>query len=186
MSKIIDQRDAELFRGPVEQYSGEKGCRTFIKAENRVCMAEPTTVVEGRKYCADHIPGGRLDVKYVGVRNVDSDLFEVVVERAGQRPYHLNPRTDIVNHSPTGVCWGYGGSGPAQLALGLLIDFLSEGKAATTRGNIECAALELYQEFKWATVAKFAMDEGWEMTGQEVDAELVKINARRFAERKVL
>jgi len=29
----------------------------------------------------------------------------------------LNPRLDLYNHSPTGFEWGYGGSGPAQLAL---------------------------------------------------------------------
>lgn len=31
-------------------------------------------------------------------------------------------RTDVANHSPTGHEWGYGGSGPAQLALDLLLD----------------------------------------------------------------
>ena len=29
----------------------------------------------------------------------------------------LDPRFDLWNHSPTGFEWGYGGSGPAQLAL---------------------------------------------------------------------
>ena len=34
----------------------------------------------------------------------------------------LDPRLDLANHSPTGFEWGYGGSGPAQLALALLAD----------------------------------------------------------------
>ena len=33
--------------------------------------------------------------------------------------YCLNPRHDSGNHSPTGLEWGYSGSGPAQLALAL-------------------------------------------------------------------
>ena len=32
----------------------------------------------------------------------------------------LNPRLDLVNHSPDGFEWGYSGSGPAQLALAIL------------------------------------------------------------------
>ena len=32
----------------------------------------------------------------------------------------LDPCNDIVNHSPDGFNWGYGGSGPAQLALAMM------------------------------------------------------------------
>lgn len=49
----------------------------------------------------------------------------------------------IYNHSPDGFNWGYGGSGPAQLALAILLEF-------TTKDN----ALSLYQTFKWEVVAK--------------------------------
>jgi len=38
----------------------------------------------------------------------------------------LNPRLDLWNHSPTGFEWGYGGSGPAQLALALLADHFGD------------------------------------------------------------
>src|SRR5439155_2970286 len=37
----------------------------------------------------------------------------------------LNPRLDLRKHSVTGFEWGYGGSGPAQLALALLADHLA-------------------------------------------------------------
>jgi Family of unknown function (DUF6166) len=40
--------------------------------------------------------------------------YSVSVTVDGRR---LNPRLDLWNHSPTGFEWGYGGSGPAQLAL---------------------------------------------------------------------
>lgn len=48
------------------------------------------------------------------------------------------------NHSPTGPEWGYCGSGPAQLALALLVHAL--------RGQ-DLVALELYQEYKRQVVA---------------------------------
>jgi hypothetical protein len=56
----------------------------------------------------------------------------------------LPPRLDLVNHSPTGFGWSYGGSGPAQLALAILADFLADDEQA----------LGLYQQFKWAVVAQ--------------------------------
>lgn len=37
-----------------------------------------------------------------------------------------SPLRHYVRHSPTGFCWGYGGSGPADLARCLLIDCLGE------------------------------------------------------------
>ena len=51
----------------------------------------------------------------------------------------LSPKQSqaIVNHSPTGFAWGYSGSGPAQLALALLLKYTDENKAS-----------RLYQEFK--------------------------------------
>ena len=87
---------------------------------------------------------------YEGKRH--GDTVEVTV--AG-RP--LNPRLDLWNHSPTGFEWGYGGSGPAQLALALLVDCLED----------EEQAIALHQEFKFAIVAKLptAM---WTLTRQDV------------------
>jgi hypothetical protein len=48
------------------------------------------------------------------------------------RPRKLDPRLDLYNHSPTGFAWGYGGSGPAQLALALLADVLGFAGTRTT------------------------------------------------------
>lgn len=50
----------------------------------------------------------------------------------------LPPRADLRNHSPTGFEWGYGGSGPAQLALALASDVLARDRNA----------LEVYQHLK--------------------------------------
>lgn len=67
-----------------------------------------------------------------------------VVEPSGTRGL-----PHVVRHSPTGFEWGYGGSGPADLARSILIDaaggILAEG---------------LYQEFKREFVASLPYDGG--------------------------
>lgn len=62
----------------------------------------------------------------------------------------LNPGPSIKlrNHSPDGFAWGYGGSGPAQLALAILLRFFSD--------NI---ALALYQDFKFKVVAAWPQED---------------------------
>ena len=46
----------------------------------------------------------------------------------------------VWNHSPDGFEWGYGGSGPAQLALAVVLEIKGEAKD--------------YQQFKWDVIAK--------------------------------
>jgi len=87
--------------------------------------------------------------------------YAIVVTVNG-RP--LNPRLDLWNHSPTGFEWGYGGSGPAQLALALLADCL---------GNDE-EAVQLHQEFKRQVVANLE-GHGWIMTSHEIRAMVRKL-----------
>src|SRR5438105_8253153 len=69
----------------------------------------------------------------------------------------LNPRLDLWNHSPTGFEWGYGGSGPAQLALALLADHL---------GNDD-QAVSLHQAFKFVLVANMPRA-GWTLTTEQI------------------
>jgi hypothetical protein len=72
----------------------------------------------------------------------------------------LSPRRSqrLRNHSPTGFAWGYGGSGPAQLALALLLDVTHN----------ETLSLELYQQFKREIVCTWASDRNWEMDGEAI------------------
>lgn len=63
----------------------------------------------------------------------------------------------VRNHSPDGFNWGYGGSGPAQLALALLIDV----------GLRHDLARQLYQDFKFRFVASWDRDE-WTLAGAEL------------------
>jgi Family of unknown function (DUF6166) len=73
----------------------------------------------------------------------------------------LNPRLDLWNHSPNGFEWGYGGSGPAQLALALLADHFGNGEQA----------LQVYQSFKWQVVSALPHLE-WTLTSRDIEAAL--------------
>jgi len=65
--------------------------------------------------------------KFHIVRN-EEGVQVSVSDYEGSKPLEL--RTDLVNHSPTGFEYGYGGSGQAQLALAMLAEVLGdeEGK----------------------------------------------------------
>lgn len=80
------------------------------------------------------------DLEFIG------DEWRVIVRR-GDAVYDLDPRLDLRNHSPTGFAWGYGGSGPAQLALAMLSEYF---RADREVGDI--LALVLYQGFKWFAI----------------------------------
>ena len=84
----------------------------------------------------------------------------------------LKPRCDLWNHSPTGFEWGYGGSGPAQLALAILADHFANEPAGDT------SASNLHQPFKRAVVAALDKD-GWTLTSEQIDRALAVIAAER-------
>lgn len=58
----------------------------------------------------------------------------------------------LSNHSPSGFSWGYGGSGPAQLALAILLE----------AGASDREAIRFHQDFKWAHIATLPQD-GFQM-----------------------
>lgn len=68
----------------------------------------------------------------------------------------LAPSLELCNHSPTGFNWGYGGSGPAQLALALLLDVTKDAELSS----------RLHQDFKWAYVSRWG--EMWEISSNEI------------------
>jgi hypothetical protein len=70
----------------------------------------------------------------------------------------LRFRRDLRSHSPAEFEWGYGGHGPAQLALAILADHLDDDQAA----------LNFYQRFKWNVVAEFPHN-SWTLTSDEID-----------------
>jgi hypothetical protein len=61
----------------------------------------------------------------------------------------------IVRHSPDGFSWGYGGSGPSDLALALTTEALGKDKAE-----------KCYMQFKEDVVAKFS--DRWCVTTEQI------------------
>jgi len=59
------------------------------------------------------------------------------------------PSQNHHNHSPDGFNWGYGGSGPAQLALAIMLKLT--GKA------------DGYQEFKWKIITRLPQNEDFDI-----------------------
>lgn len=80
------------------------------------------------------------------------------------RRLRLGPSLRLYNHSPSGFEWGYGGSGPAQLALAILLDH------ATALGSREAGnwAVRHHQAFKWEFVARWPR-EGFTLTTGEIE-----------------
>ncbi len=65
----------------------------------------------------------------------------------------IGPLTHHQLHSPTGFAWGYGGSGPSELARCLLLDALGHD--------------EEYHTFKWVYVANWIGE--WSITDDEIE-----------------
>lgn len=86
---------------------------------------------------------------YVGRRNRNERCDVRVVDDLGSRPL---PLVQNLRHHSTSFEWGYGGSGPSQLALALLYDYLQDSEKA----------LNMYQTFKRMVVAQLPR-EGWEL-----------------------
>jgi len=80
----------------------------------------------------------------------------------GDRELLPGPSRRLCNHSPDGFNWGYGGSGPAQLALALLLEVTTPEEA-----------LQRYQDFKWDVIARLPSTD-FEMLLEEVQAWLGK------------
>ena len=84
---------------------------------------------------------------------------------ASSRPLPL--RLDLWNHSPTGFEFGYGGSGPAQLALAILADCCGDE-----------LAVQYHQAFKWAVIARITTP-GTSLTATFVRDVVAGIQAER-------
>lgn len=94
---------------------------------------------------------------YFGERDLVDELENsVVVKDDGGKWRDLPLRLDLRNHSPTGFEWGYGGSGPAQLALAILADCVGDE-----------VAMRVYMTFKFERVARLPRVR-WTITEQEI------------------
>lgn len=76
------------------------------------------------------------------------------------RGLQVNIKQKIVYHSPTGFEIGYGGSGPADLALNILAEFIGGDAVKCYQGRCSTLAMELHQQFKWEFLAGANADHG--------------------------
>ena len=112
-----------------------------------------------------HVQRGASDdvgIVYVGYRRRGRAIVE---KRPSQEQLTPDRSLEVVNHSPSGFSWGYAGSGPAQLALALLLDYTDD----------EEVALAEYMSFKTEVVSQLECtgpDGCWRLTGREIDAAL--------------
>lgn len=109
----------------------------------------------------------------------------------------LRMRTDVRNHSPTGFNAGYEGSGPAQLALAMVIDHLQREPLRAQASAItlpledlpydltsvadlaERVAVVVYQDFKREVVARLPQGSNWEIAGADVGTVIDRIVAKK-------
>lgn len=95
---------------------------------------------------------------YFGIREGKSNFVgdAIVWSEENGVTKNISPAESLKvrNHSPTGFNWGYGGSGPAQLALALLLDIRSP------------FAIQLYRDFTNDFVSVWG--DTWEITEQEI------------------
>jgi hypothetical protein len=114
---------------------------------------------------------------YFGVRDADGNC-KVWVQRKGKARRPLPKRLNVFNHSPAGFEWGYSGSGPAQLALAILIDH--DPKKGSEW------AVRRHQFFKQKIIAALPRDADWTLTPEDVQRAIDAINAHLGVDTKSL
>lgn len=102
----------------------------LLRTIREIGLPEPDASVDAPT--TDHVPP---------VPGWDADAVFTRMPRSGE-PMFANLPWRIIRHSPTGMEFGYGGSGPADAALNLLSLFIGSERAEP-----------VYQEFKWAFIA---------------------------------
>ncbi len=94
------------------------------------------------------------------INRVDHLVIVGYVEH--DREQKLPKRSDLIDYSDD-FAWGYGGSGPAQLALAILADFTHDDEMAVV----------WHQTFKWDFIVKLKWLDPFMITGDDIDAWLV-------------
>ena len=109
-------------------------------------------ILRERRRIWQSLQNGGVKMKVYHGRRSGNDRQVVVID--GGKSADLSPAAsqEIINHSPDGFNWGYSGSGPAQLAFGLLLDVTGDRDVAS----------RYYQLFKADAITHFG--ESWEIS----------------------
>ena len=109
---------------------------------------------------------GRADTRQVWIRRTTQERENVAPSWPEQGTELLPGRSQKYrNHSPDGFAWGYGGSGPAQLALALCLVIFEHKKKADPWRNLPFD----YQAFKWDIISKLHIDDDFQIV-LDIDA----------------
>jgi hypothetical protein len=126
---------------------------------------------------------------YEVIRSTEGFVY-VVVHPGNGREFDTTLE-HVVLHSHTGMETGYGGSGPADLALSILVDFLGASPKRVKRvwerptlqdsETIEFEAIRMHQGFKWHFVAGRQIDPGetYKISGDEIQDWLRNVRVGR-------
>lgn len=159
---------------------GSWGCRAHSVSE-AVGKAERAHLgrncrVDGAEFDKFHLenrlPGSETKI-YRGKPLVACETHVYVTHSISSFCNDLDPRLDLANHSPTGLSWGYEGSGPAQLSLALLADALDDDERA----------LKIYQPFNRAYIARIDARMEWVLSANMIHL-LACITERQLASLK--
>lgn len=111
---------------------------------------------------------GKRTTRKVKLNGEDMDVAVCVISKNG-KPVDIKKSQRVRHHSDE-FEWGYGGSGPAQTALALLLEELGANSSPAAR---------LYQAFKFKVVQWWPQDGGWRITGQEIREKIAEIEEER-------
>lgn len=125
-------------------------------------LTNPKSRAQGIGPVCIHKRGG------AGMNQVDGEFYDIPLPRSLEEGIILQRWTDgrvatnvphlVTHHSPSGFEFGYGGSGPADLALNAVEAILQQigyagPRMACWRGDCWELSYTLHQEFKWLFVA---------------------------------
>lgn len=106
-------------------------------------------------------------ILFVGATRPDGTRVVLVQD---QNP-HITRDLPHIQHHSNEFNWGYGGSGPADLALNLLeyTARLTGEKPSVDvwKGRVTWLAWQLHQDFKWQVVAHW-QENTWHITAAEI------------------
>lgn len=86
-------------------------------------------------------------------------------------PGNKTALTHHVRHSLDGYGWGYGGSGPADLARSILLDSFGQEQCPDGPGECQCKSLWVeptYQAFKGDVIANLSQNEDFKLSQASV------------------
>lgn len=117
------------------------------------CYQKVSGIPPKRKRSAS---AGRTHKSRSAIPPLPMHMDDVVCRRSFDGTALVNIPHLVKKHSPSGFEWGYGGSGPAELALNIVTVYAGQAKAELC-----------YQAFKWDFIACMPED-GGTITKEEI------------------